>query len=455
MQSLNWLTARQAADGLGEGRFSATALAQACLDQIAAREPEVGAWTYLDPEQVLAQARRADEARAAGRRLGHLHGLPVGIKDIIDTADMPTENGTSLHAGRRSQNDARLVELLRAAGAVIMGKTVTTELATYAPGKTRNPHDLEHTPGGSSSGSAAAVAAGMVPLALGTQTNGSVIRPASFCGVFGFKPSRGLLSCRGILRQSPSLDQPGLFARSVEDLALLGEALMEAAPDSHVNTALLAVCAEEPPTPPRLAFVRTSLWPRADDEVRGGLEKLVARLRAHVKELPTPVIAESVLDWHKTVMEADIAANYAAEYEQSEQGEHGKAGAARLSASLRDQIERGRAIAAGDYRAALARIPEVTAALDSLFGECDAIITPAVAGAAPRGLDSTGSPMFCTLWTFCGMPAISLPLLRAGNDLHPGLHPGLPIGVQLVGRVGDDARLLRTARWLTRIALQQ
>lgn len=436
MEKLNLLGACQAAQGIRDGLFSAEELVQACVEQIQAREPEIQAWAYFDPAHALAQAKRADQWRAAGKPLGLLHGVPVGIKDIIDTADMPTEDGTPLHAGRAPWHDAKVVDLLRTAGAIIMGKTVTTELATYFPGKTRNPHNLEHTPGGSSSGSAAAVAAGMVPLALGTQTNGSLIRPAAYCGVFGFKPSRGLISNQGILRQSEHLDQPGGFARSVEDLALLGEVLSAYDPEEpgmrpRANQPMQRVCGEEPPLPPKLALVKTPLWPEADADVQGGLAELVEHLGDHVGEFVLPDSAARALDWHKTIMEADIAANYDADYQR---------GADKLSASLREQIERGRGIKAVDYLQALARIPVVTEGLDDIFDQYDAILTPAVVGAAPHGLDSTGSPMFCTLWTFCGMPAISLPLLQAGS--------GLPVGVQLVGRVGDDARLLRTARWL-------
>lgn len=436
MQRLNWLTANQAAQGIREGLFSSEDLVRACIEQIQAREPEVQAWAYFDAEHALTQARRADQSRATGKPLGSLHGVPVGIKDIIDTGDMPTEDGTPLHAGRNPWHDAKVVELLRSAGAVIMGKTVTTELATYAPGKTRNPHNPEHTPGGSSSGSAAAVAAGMVPLALGTQTNGSLIRPAAYCGVFGFKPSRGLISRQGILRQSERLDQPGGFARSVEDLALLGEVLSAYDPDEpgmspRANVPMLRVCKEESPMPPKLALIKTPWWPQLDADTQEGFGELVEHLSVHVGEFVLPNSAAAVLDWHKAVMEADIAANYQTEYERS---------ADKLSASLREQIERGRSVTAVDYLRALARIPVVTEALDEIFDRYDAILTPAVAGAASHGLESTGNPMFCTLWTFCGMPALSLPLLQAGN--------GLPVGVQLVGRVGDDARLLRTARWL-------
>ena len=222
---LEWLGASDAARAIREGSINSVELIEACLARIRAAEPAVQAWQYLDPEYALAQARARDLDRQEGRPTGALHGVPVGIKDIIDTADMPTEDGTVLHTGRTPDRDASVVSMLRAAGAVIMGKTVTTECATYTPGKTRNPHNAEHTPGGSSSGSAAAVAAGMVPLALGSQTNGSVIRPAAFCGVYGFKPTHGLISRHGILKLSPALDQVGVFARTLEDVALLAEQL--------------------------------------------------------------------------------------------------------------------------------------------------------------------------------------------------------------------------------------
>jgi Asp-tRNA(Asn)/Glu-tRNA(Gln) amidotransferase A subunit family amidase len=436
MEGLNMLGARQAAQGIRDGLFSAEDLVRACLAQIEARDPEVQAWAYLDPQHAITQAQQADQWRAAGKPLGPLHGVPVGIKDIIDTADMPTEDGTPLHSGRNPWHDAKVVDLLRAAGAVILGKTVTTELATYAPGKTRNPHNPAHTPGGSSSGSAAAVAAGMVPLAVGTQTNGSTIRPAAFCGVFGFKPTRGTVSCRGILRQSARLDQPGFFARSVEDLALLGEVLMAYDADEegmhpHAATPLQRVCDEDPPLPPKLALVKTPWWDQLDADAREGFAELADHLDQHIGEFELPASSAQVLDWQRTVMEADIAFNYAADFER---------GAGQMSASLREQIERGRQTTAVDYMAALERMPRIAESLDEIFDRYDAILTPAVHGTAPAGLDSTGSPQFCTLWTFCGMPALSLPLLSGEN--------GLPVGVQLVGRIGNDARLLRTARWL-------
>ena len=430
------LTAAEALAALREGRASAEELVAGCLARIRADEARVQAWAFIDEERALAQARNVDRVRREGHPLGPLHGLPVGVKDVIDIADMLTECGTSLHAGRRPEHDATVVERLRSAGAIILGKTVTTELATYAPGKTRNPHDPAHTPGGSSSGSAAAVAAQMVPAAIGTQTNGSVIRPAAFCGVYGYKPSFGLVPRHGILEQSRPLDQVGFFARSVEDLAIVAEPLIgydERDPDTRMTARprLHEVALQEPPLTPTLAFTKTPNWGDADEQTRLAFDELAAALGRHVLPFDVPALFRDAWQWHAAIMEADIARNYRDLYER---------GRDRLSASLRAQIERGRQVRAIDYNDALDRIVATRRAFDEVFDRCDALMTAAAPGPAPRGLESTGSPAFCTLWTYAGMPAVTLPLLHADN--------GLPMGIQLVGKWGDDARLLRTARWL-------
>ena len=433
---LNWLSAVDAARAIRDGAISSEELVQACLARVREVEDKVQAWQHLDPEHALAQARARDQDRREGRAVGPLHGVPVGIKDIIDTTDMPTEDGTVLHAGRQPMSDAAVVAMLRAAGAVIMGKTVTTECAYFHPGKTRNPHDPAHTPGGSSSGSAAAVAAGMVPLALGTQTNGSVIRPAAFCGVYGFKPTHGLIPRSGILKLSRALDQVGAFARSLEDLALVCEQLVgydEADADTRprARPPLLEVLAQEPPLAPRLAFVKGPAWERAEAETREAFAELLAELGDRVQEAQLPGSAQRALDWHRTIMEAEMAANLDLEWEK---------GRDRLSEKLRGLLARGREASALEYQKALACVPLLYEGCGEIFEQYDAILTPSAPGTAPRGLDATGDPAFCTLWTFLGTPAITLPLMRGAN--------GLPLGVQLVGQRHDDARLLRTARWL-------
>ncbi len=433
---LNWWSACDAARAIRDGAISSEQLVEACLARIREVDEKVQAWQFLDPEHALAQARTRDQDRREGRPTGPLHGVPVGIKDIIDTCDMPTEDGTVLHAGRTPMRDATVVAWLRAAGAVIMGKTVTTECATYTPGKTRNPHNPEHTPGGSSSGSAAAVAAGMVPLALGSQTNGSTIRPAAYCGVYGFKPTHGLIPRHGILRLSRALDHVGVLARTIEDVALVCETLVghdERDPDTRPRARIPfgAVAAEEPPLPPRLAFVKTPIWDRTDAETREAFAELAEALGESVEEIELPESARAAWDWHRTIMEAEMAASLDLEWER---------GRDRLSESLRAQLARGREASAFEYQRALACIPLLNEAFEEVFSSFDAILTPAAAGTAPRGLAATGDPAFCTLWTLCGMPALSVPLMHGAN--------GLPLGVQLVGARYDDARLLRTARWL-------
>lgn len=438
--TLAWMTAAEAVKAMGEGQIGAREYVESCLAQIHREEARVQAWTYLDREFALSRAQALDEYRRQGKPLGPLHGVPVGLKDIIDTGDMPTENGTVLHAGRQPTDDATVVARLRQAGALILGKTVTTELATYAPGKTRNPRNPDHTPGGSSSGSAAAVAAGMVPVALGTQTNGSVIRPASYCGVYGFKPTRGLISRHGILRQSRVLDQVGVFARDLRDLALVTEQLMgfdendpamRPLPHPHLVRSL----AEDPPFPPKLAFVKTPVWEQAEKETREAFAELAEHLGESVEEVPIGDSFRGAWDALKLIMEADIARSYRHEYQR---------GRDQISRSLREQIERGQKVLASEYNDAVDSIEGYYNALDNMRLDYDAIVTPATTGTAPRGLESTGSPVFCSLWTLCGMPALSLPLMQGEN--------GLPLGVQLVGFRGEDGRLLRTARWLERRA---
>ena len=416
------LSAAEAASAIAAGSIGAEQLVRDCLARIREREPVVQAWRFLDEAQALAQARARDRERSEGRTLGPLHGVPVGVKDIIDTADMPTENGSVLHAGRRPACDAAVVALLRTAGAVILGKTVSTEFATYAAGKTRNPHDPTRTPGGSSSGSAAAVAAGMVPLAIGTQSNASIIRPAAFCGVYGFKPGFGLIPRDGILELSPSLDSVGFFARCLDDIALIAETLAGLPFTAALNSV--------PPAAPRLAFVKTPVWDRCDASTHAAFTALCATLGTQCEEVALLDVTIEAWDWHKTIMQAEMAAKLDREW---------ATGREQLSPSLREQLTRGREIRALDYQQALAHLPHLLESLSDLLTRFDAILTPATRGTAPP-LATTGDPAFGTLWTLTGVPTISLPLLR-GDD-------GLPLGVQLVGAHGDDARLLRTARWL-------
>ena len=436
------MTATQAAAAIRAGEMSSEELVRACLEVIEAGEPQVMAWHYLDPEYALEQAREADRRRSGGQPVGPLHGIPVGIKDIFDTRDMPTEDGTPLHRGRTPAYDAAAVTRLREAGAIIMGKTVTTELALFGPGKTRNPRDPSRTPGGSSSGSAAAVASGMVPLAIGSQTNGSTIRPASFCGVVGYKPSHGLISRHGVLTLSRTLDHVGVFAGSVTDAALIADIMMRYdAKDADMRPKaapeLSRLAAEEPPLTPKLGFLKPPVWNRADEDTREAFEELAGVLGDQVEEVELPTLFEEALAQHKIIQDAEVAVNFGGDYER---------GRERMSPQLVEIIEHGQAIPAAEYIRAVARIPLFLQAIDEVFDRYDAILTPAAPGEAPVGTP-TGDPIFCTVWTLLGMPAVSLPLLSGNN--------GLPIGVQLVGQRGNDGRLLRTARWLTELVEEE
>lgn len=433
---LSDLCALVARERLASGAIRAQELTTACLRRVDARDEVVQAWAFLDRDHALVQAEALDAHRRTGRPIGPLHGLPVGVKDIVDTRDFPTENGNAIDSGRRPTKDAWLVSRLRAAGAVILGKTVTTECAFLAPAKTRNPHDPEHTPGGSSSGSAAAVASGMVPLAVGTQTGGSVIRPAAFCGVVGFKPTFGLIPRTGVLRTSRRLDTVGTFGRTVEDAALLADVLAghdPADPDTAPAPPprLLDTALSEPPVTPQLAFVKTPAWTGVQADCAEGFAELVAALGESCDEVALPTVFAEGAAAHRRIMLAEIAYNLRHYYDR---------GAARLADETRAAIEDGRRIGAAEYLSALDWRETLYAGLDEVLERYDAIVTPAAPGEAPAGLHSTGSASFNVLWSLMGVPAVTLPLLTGAT--------GLPVGVQLIGRRGNDGRLLRTARWL-------
>ncbi|WP_230532309.1 amidase [Microvirga roseola] len=436
MSSIN-LFATDLRDRIARGELSAENVVRSCLERIDATESELRAWAHLDRDAALNHAKRLDGYRASGHPLGPLHGVPVGIKDSIDTADMPTERGTVIDAGRRPSQDAVVVSRLRAAGAVILGKTACTELSYFTPVETRNPHDPRRTPGGSSSGSAAAVAAGHVPLAVGTQTADSVIRPASFCGIVGFKPSHGLVPRTGILMQAPPLDTVGAFGRTVEDAALLADVLAgydPGDPDTRpiAPPRLLELASGRPPVRPDLAFVKGPVWDRAAPETQQGFAELVEALSEACDTVDLPDAFGQAEAAHRQLMTTGFARNLRPYYERHHDA---------VSEVVRRTIEEGRDVKAVDYLTALDWREVLNDGLERIFERYDALITPAAIGEAPLGLETTGNPAFCVLWTFCGVPTVSLPLLQGPN--------GLPVGVQLVGRRGHDGRLLRTARWLT------
>jgi len=413
--------AREVRDAIAAGRLTAEAVAHACLTRIAERESAVGAWAHLDREKTLATARALDLAT----QRGPLHGVPIAVKDLLDTVDFPTECGTSIFRGRRPAADAAAVALARAAGALVLGKTVTTEFATYHPGKTANPHDLARTPGGSSSGSAAAVADRMAPLAFGTQTAGSVIRPAAFCGVVGFKPSFGAIPRAGAKALSDSLDTIGVMARSVDDVALF----------SSVLTGRAAFDWPSPSAAPIIGLRLTLPGaPSPSDATLRLIEAAARRCEARgatLRPVALPAGFERLAEAHKIVMAYEAAGALA--YERLTHR-------AALSPALAALLDEGAAIDPASYDAARedgARIgAEAALALDGL----DAVLAPAALDEAPLGLDATGDPVFCRPWTLLQLPCLTLPIGRGPHDM--------PIGGQLVASPRGDARLLAVARFV-------
>lgn len=404
------IAAAEAIARLERGELSAEELVRDCLSRIAEREPVVQAWEVIDAEAALRQARRID---GLGEK-PPLRGLPVGVKDLIDTKDLPTAYGSPIHRGHRPSEDAACVRRLRDAGGIVLGKTVTTEFAVYTPGKTRNPRDPSRTPGGSSSGSAAAVADGMVPAALGTQSAASIIRPASFCGVIGLKPTHGLLSLEGVHPLSPSLDTLGFFVRQIEDARLLLGVLSGRAPVQVEKGR------------PRLGFCRTEAWSRAAPETREAVERAARRLGAREID-PGPTFAG--------LIEAQIAIMGAEAHESMRAKPQ-----AQLSARLREFLQEGARISPDGLRAARDLAARARLTVDAIFQDVDALVTPATVGEAPKGLDATGDPVFSRIWTLLGTPCVSLPVL-AGPA-------GLPLGLQVVGPRSGEARLLGAAGWI-------
>ena len=410
--------AAETARRIRDGEWSAESVTRACLERIALREADIGAWAHVDPDAALERARALDRVPSRGV----LHGVPIGVKDVIDTADQPTGHGSSIYAEHRPARDAACVTRLKDAGALILGKTVTTEFAFAHPARTRHPLAMTRTPGGSSSGSAAAVADGMVPAALGTQTGGSTIRPSAFCGIVGYKPAYGSIPTEGLKPLAPSLDTIGIMARRLEDIPLLA-GVLAAQPVVPVRDG-----------PPRLALWRTPYWGRAEASARNLLLETIEAAReagARTREIELPAEFARLDDAHRVVMSAEVARSMDAEWRNH---------AGRLSEVLRDFIKRGQHEAAEVVEAGWALASGCRRRLRAMCEDGDVLATLPAPGEAPRGLATTGDAVFCRLWTLLGLPCLHLPVTRGPA--------GLPLGIQLVAPCGDDGALLGAVEWM-------
>ncbi|PCJ84139.1 MAG: glutamyl-tRNA amidotransferase [Hyphomicrobiales bacterium] len=438
---LNTLSAVDAARKIRDGELASVDLVKDCLRRIEETDGQLKAWVDLKPDYALAQAEEMDQIRRSGRPVGALHGVPVGLKDIVDTKDLPTQRGTPIFAGRQPDADAAIVERLREEGAVILGKTATTELAFVHACETRNPHNPDHTPGGSSSGSAAAVAAFQVPLAIGTQTNGSVIRPASFCGIYGFKPTSGVISRRGLLQTSKTLDQVGVFGRTPEDIALLCDVIGSYDPSDPLSYARprpknLDGFNKDVPIEPNFVWFDLPFNDRVTSDAMEGLSDVVHALGGQVTKLESPVAFNELIDVQATIHRYEICHHLEEVFSQNWDA---------ISPTLQPIVEQGRTISDAQYEDALQIMGSAKTFFAEFFNDFDAVIAPSATGEAPLFGPTTGDPIFCTIWTLCGLPTLNLPLLVGEN--------GLPIGVQLIGAAEEDDRLFRTASWMLK-ALQ-
>ena len=419
-----------------DGQISSAEVCKAYITRIDKFEKDVKAWNFFDKKTLLEKAEEADEYRKSGKPLGLLHGLPIAVKDIFGTIDMPTECGTVFRKKMSASQDSEVVNLLKNAGAIIMGKTVTAELAFIHPGKTTNPHDYSRTPGGSSSGSAAAIASQMAPLSIGSQTGGSIIRPASYCGVVGYKPSYGLISRSGVLKTSEKLDTIGVFGKSVEDVALLAKTLIkkDIYDSSTVHFAadnMLEECKKGPIFEPKFIFYKTDNWKNIHKESRDAFDFFIKKFQKYIEVFDTPSYFKDIPKYHQVIHETDLANNFQPYYKKDKK---------KLSKEMRDAIERGMKHSAYEYANAIDFMKQSYESYKEVFEDYHGVITPASSGVADKGLKSTGSADFQKIWTYLGLPAISLPLLTGENNL--------PLGVQLIGNKLDDLRFLGIANWL-------
>jgi len=424
--SLIKLNATDAIELMRKGELSSEKYVSAFLEHIEKREPLIGAWSFLDPELAIQQAKEADK-RWKNKNAGKLNGLPIGIKDIIDTKDMPTENGSKICKNRKPSEDAYLVNLLKEAGAVIMGKCVTTEFALSGPGKTKNPNDLECTPGGSSSGSAAAVCDNMVPLSIGSQTGGSVLRPASFNGIIGLKPTFGTISRYGMSPISQRLDHPGIYANTINDIDLVASVLFSYDQNDLDMIKNFEYKNYEQTSPsPKFAFIKGPVWGYGEQDMQDEITNFVKNSSLNIVDFELDSIFENAAKSHEIIMNGSIARSLSKYYKNEKN---------KLHPFTISRIEAGMPVSAKDYIDAIENAKLMELSLKKVFKEFDAIITPSAPGQAPRDLMNTGNAIFNGYWTMMGVPAISLPLLR-GKD-------NLPIGIQVITSWKEDSKLLK------------
>ena len=429
------LNANELVDKLKSGDISSVDLCKAYIKRIEKFDKDVEAWAFLDKKILLEKAEEADEYRKSGKPMGLLHGIPIALKDIIGTYDMPTECGTVLRKGKTQSQNAEIVDLLKSEGAIIMGKTATSELAYLAPPPTRNPHDYSRTPGGSSSGSAAVIATHMAPLSIGSQTGGSVIRPASYCGVVGYKPSYGLISRNGVLRTSNALDHIGIFGRTVEDVALLAKVLIK---KDHHDPATIYYSAENileetkkgPAYEPKFIFYKSDYWKIIDKKSRESFEYFIKSFK-NIEVFDTPSYFKDIHKYHQIIHETDLANNFAMYYKKYK---------TKLSKYMQTAIAKGNKYSAKEYAEAIDFKKRSYESYQEVFEDYHGVLSPSSPGVAPKGLKSTGTAEFNKVWSYLGTPCISLPLLEGENNL--------PLGVQLIGDRYDDHRFLGVANWL-------
>ena len=436
MTNLFSLPVHQLAEKIKKSELSSTELCKNYIEQIDKFEKDVKAWVHLDKKLLLEKADEADNHRKSGKPMGPLHGIPIALKDIIGTYDMPTECGTVLRKGRTQSQNAEIVDILKSSGAIIMGKTATSELAFLAPPATRNPHDLTRTPGGSSSGSAAVIATHMAPLSIGSQTGGSVIRPASYCGVVGYKPSYGLISRNGVLRTSNYLDHIGVFGKTVEDVALLAKVLIkkdqyDEATVHYSSEFMLEECLKGPLYDPKFIFYKTNSWKKIDKKSREAFEFFIKSFKKNIEVFDTPSYFKDIDKYHRIIHECDLANNFQMYYKKSKN---------KLSKEMQSAISKGMKYSAKEYLDAVDFMKRSYDSYKEVFEDYHGVLTPCSTGVADKGLKSTGSADFNRVWSYMHTPAISLPLLQGENNL--------PLGLQLIGDKYDDHRFLGIARWL-------